>query len=73
MWSWLDAIVARLATMRLTIHAGAQVRPVGEGIPALGFVVSPTRRRLKRRKGTSSSAAWGVCSANTPQVSGRSP
>lgn len=51
MGEWLDAVVVRLATMRLTIHRGAHVRPVSEGIPALGFVVFPQRRRLKRRKG----------------------
>lgn len=37
--------------MRLTIHPRAQVRPVGEGLPFLGFVVYPEARRLKRRKG----------------------
>ena len=36
--------------MRLTIHPGAQPRPVSDGIPFLGFVVYPTHRRLKRRK-----------------------
>ena len=30
---------------------GAQPRPVTEGIPFLGFLVFPGRRRLKRRKG----------------------
>jgi len=35
----------------LTIHPGAHPRPVTEGIPFLGFVVFPDRRRLKRRKG----------------------
>ena len=29
----------------------AQVRPVSEGIPFLGFVIYPGRRRLKRCKG----------------------
>jgi hypothetical protein len=44
--------VKRLSQLRLTIHAPrAQVRPVSEGIPFLGFVVYPERRRLKRRKG----------------------
>ena len=45
-----EAIVDRLAGLRLTIHPGAHVRPVTEGIPCLGFVVFPDRRRLKRRK-----------------------
>lgn len=48
---WRDAIVTRLARLRLTIHPGAQARPVVEGLPFLGFVVFPTHRRLKRRKG----------------------
>ncbi len=52
LWAWKEAIIARLATLRLTIHhARAQVRPVAEGIPFLGFVVFPQERRLKRRKG----------------------
>jgi RNA-directed DNA polymerase len=52
MWDWKLAIIERLASFRLTIHeASAQVRPVAEGIPFLGFTVYPGRRRLKRRKG----------------------
>jgi hypothetical protein len=52
LWEWKSAIVERLARLRLTIHRErAQVRPVREGIPFLGFVVYPNRRRLKRRKG----------------------
>jgi len=46
----LDALVERLGRYRLTIHPGAQPAPVTEGIPFLGFVVDPSRRRLKRRK-----------------------
>lgn len=46
-----DALVERLAALRLTIHPGAQARPVTEGFPFLGFTVFPQRRRLKRRKG----------------------
>ena len=48
---WHTAIVERLARLRLTIHPHAQVRPVSEGLPFLGFVVYPEARRLKRRKG----------------------
>jgi retron-type reverse transcriptase len=48
--AWRQAIVDRLADLRLTIHPGAHPRPVTEGIPFLGFVVFPTHRRLKRRK-----------------------
>jgi retron-type reverse transcriptase len=47
---WRTAIVTRLAQARLTMHAHAQPKPVSEGIPFLGFVVYPERRRLKRRK-----------------------
>ena len=51
LWRWRDAVVQRLASLRLTMHAGAQPRPVTEGIPFLGFVVWGDRRRLKRRRG----------------------
>jgi retron-type reverse transcriptase len=51
LWAWREAVVERLARLRLTIHPGAHPRPVGEGIPFLGFIVFPERRRLKRRKG----------------------
>ncbi len=52
LWDWKAAIIERLVRLRLTIHTGsAQVRPVTEGIPFLGFIVFPQRRRLKRRKG----------------------
>jgi hypothetical protein len=50
LWAWQQAIVDRVADLRLTIHPGAHPRPVTEGIPFLGFVVFPTHRRLKRRK-----------------------
>jgi retron-type reverse transcriptase len=51
LWAWREAVSERLARLRLTIHPGAHPRPVTEGIPFLGFVVFPDRRRLKRRKG----------------------
>ncbi len=52
LWEWKTAAIRRLAQLRLIIHEQqAQVRPVGEGIPFLGFVVRPAQRRLKRRKG----------------------
>ncbi len=52
LWEWKGAIIKRLSGLRLTIHRErAQVHSVGEGIPFLGFVVYPDRRRLKRRKG----------------------
>ncbi len=51
LWEWKTRLVERLARLRLTIHPGAHPRPVTEGIPFLGFIVYPHRRRLKRRKG----------------------
>jgi RNA-directed DNA polymerase len=52
LWAWRAALVDKLAGLRLTLHGTrAQPRPVTEGIPFLGFVVFPTHRRLKRRKG----------------------
>jgi hypothetical protein len=50
LWRWKQAVETRLTRFRLTIHAGVHPRPVTEGIPFLGFVVYPDRRRLKRRK-----------------------
>jgi RNA-directed DNA polymerase len=50
LWAWRQAIVDRVADLRLTMHPGAHPRPVTEGIPFLGFVIFPTHRRLKRRK-----------------------
>lgn len=51
LWAWKRAIIDRLAQLRLTIHEDrAQVQPVTQGIPWLGFVVYPTHRRVKRRK-----------------------
>ena len=50
LWRWKEAIIDFLARRRLTVHTHrAQVCPVGQGIPWLGFVVYPTHRRLKRR------------------------
>ena len=51
LWAYREALVERLARLRLTIHPGAQPRPVTEGLPFLGFIVYPDRRNLKRRKG----------------------
>ncbi|WP_423226105.1 reverse transcriptase domain-containing protein [Candidatus Amarolinea aalborgensis] len=51
LWAWRAAVIERLARLRLTVHPGAHPRPVTEGIPFLGFVTWPQRRRLKRRKG----------------------
>ncbi len=49
---WGQEALDFLAGLRLTWHEGwAHPRPVTEGIPFLGFIVFPTHRRLKRRKG----------------------
>jgi RNA-directed DNA polymerase len=50
LWRWKRAVVERLATLRLTVHEGpAQVVPVTQGVPWLGLVVFPDRRRVKGR------------------------
>lgn len=50
--AWREAIVERLARLRLTLHVGsAQPRPVTGGLPFLGFQIFPVGRRLKPRKG----------------------
>lgn len=49
LWEWQQAIIAYLATLRLTVHPQAQVTPVKHGIPWLGFVVYPEYRRVKAR------------------------
>jgi hypothetical protein len=51
LWNWQPRSEERLANLRVTIHPDAPPRPASEGIPFLGFVVYPQRRRLKRRKG----------------------
>lgn len=54
LWEWREMLVKCLERFRLTIHEEiAFPRPVKVGIPFLGFVVFPTHRRLKRRKGIS--------------------
>jgi hypothetical protein len=50
LWTWKSEVEQYLERLRLTIHSGAQPRPVAEGIPFLGFVAFPQHRRLKRRK-----------------------
>ena len=44
-------IIKKLARYRLILHPGTHPYPVSEGIPFLGFIVFPEKRRLKRRKG----------------------
>jgi RNA-directed DNA polymerase len=50
LWHWKQAVQERLADLRLTIHPETHPHPVAGGIPFLGFVIFPQRRRLKRRK-----------------------
>lgn len=51
LWEWRQAIIERMARLRLTIHEEtAFPYPVTEGIPFLGFIVFPDHRRLKPRK-----------------------
>lgn len=50
LWKHLQAIEKRLEYFRMKLHP-THPRPVTEGIPYLGFVVYPQKRRLKRRKG----------------------
>ena len=48
---WRNAIVQKLATLRLTLHEeSARVFPTTSGIPFLGFRLYPDYRRVKRRK-----------------------
>jgi hypothetical protein len=49
LWHWQQAVMERLAGLRLTIHPEAQVTPVQHGIPWLGFIVYPDHRRVKAR------------------------
>jgi hypothetical protein len=49
-----------LADLRLTVHEReAQVTPVSQGIPWLGFVVWPDHRRVKGRKVRHATARLG--------------
>ncbi len=51
LWAWKAEILEFLVKLRLTVHEGpAQVVPVTQGIPWLGFVIYPHQRRVKGRK-----------------------
>ena len=53
LWQWKQAIRGKLVTLRLRFHEhNAQVTPVTQGVPWLGFIVYPDHRRLKHRKVT---------------------
>jgi RNA-directed DNA polymerase len=60
LWMAKQEVQSRLESLRLTIHPGAHPKPVGEGIPFLGFVVWPEARRLKRRNGVRFRRRWKV-------------
>jgi retron-type reverse transcriptase len=48
--AWRRAIIAHLASLRLTLHeAESVVSPVSTGIPFLGFCIYPDHRRLRHR------------------------
>jgi RNA-directed DNA polymerase len=52
LWEWRSALIERMARYRLTIHEENSLpRPTEKGIPFLGFVIFPTYRLLKQRKG----------------------
>lgn len=52
LWHWKNAIIERLASLRLTIHMGsAEVKPTHHGVRFLGFVIYPEFRLLLQRKG----------------------
>jgi len=67
---WRNAIIERLARLRLTLHRGtAHPRPVTQGIPFLGFIVFPTHRRLKARKGYAfRRKIWRLLREGAPQA-----
>ncbi len=50
LWDWKQAIIDRLATLRLSVHPRAQLYPVANGIPWLGLIIYPTHRKIKARK-----------------------
>lgn len=58
LWQWQAAVVERLTQFRLRLHLHACPYPVEEGVPFLGFVVFPDKRRLKRRRGIIFQRRW---------------
>lgn len=60
LWTWKNAVRAKLAELRLTLHErSSTVYPVTNGIPFLGFRIYPTHRRLKRRNGVAFARRYG--------------
>ncbi len=50
--AWKSQIIHFLIGLRLTLHENAaQIRPVAEGLPFLGFIVFPDHRRIKSMRG----------------------
>ena len=51
LWDWKQAINEKLTALRLRFHEhSAQIVPVSDGVPWLGFVIYPDYRKLKARK-----------------------
>lgn len=51
LYDWRAEIIGKMAALRLTLHEeSAQVFPVKNGIPFLGFRVYPAHRRVKSQK-----------------------
>ena len=40
LWRWKRAVIERIAMLRLTVHPEAQVAPICDRVPWLGFVGS---------------------------------
>ena len=60
LWAWKQAIIERLATLRLCVYeSAAQVTPSAGGIPWLGFVIYPDHRRVKARNVRNASRRLG--------------
>ncbi len=58
LWGWKTAIEKRLNQFRLKLHPHSHPQPVTNGVPFLGFVQFPHKRRLKRRRGIAFQRRW---------------
>ena len=61
LWNWCEAIIDHLGSLRLTIHENkAQVRPVTEGVPFLGFygLSHPSLAEASQGDHLSAQASW---------------
>ena len=72
LWRWREALIERLATLRLTIHENrAQARPTAHGIPFLGFVVYPDPPPAQAAQGRRLSAHAAHADGRLPAAQGR--